>query len=168
MTILAWIQKLEYEYMGIRYSIYKSNTQFYLNVTAGSLTLGVVVFFILEIALVGNKKLIRCAALFQVCFTVFLLILAVISYLMGFKAESVKVVSTAYCGNTLDLLADERDTLSILPEYIRPLAKECLYDSGEGNLSNMLALSTTQYFNVVEDYFKILSQNYSWLPYDKG
>jgi hypothetical protein len=89
------------------------------------------------------------------------LILAIITYLAAFYANGIKVVSISYCGDSGNLLYNETDTLSLLPYFIRPLARTCLFETGTGDLSRLVDEKNHEHYTVIEKYLEILDENFN-------
>jgi len=78
-----------------------------------------------------------------------------------------KVMSSSFCGNVEDILKDPKDTLFLLPEYLQPLARECVYDSSSGNIATLLDIETFKQYNEVENFVSGVTNNFNWIPHDK-
>lgn len=125
------------------------------------------IFFLLMGVMEFNKVCIRPGALFQVLFTLLMMTLAIVTYIMGFSAEGLKVVSTAYCGSLNDVLMYPSKTLPLFPKYIREHARNCLYDKRHGNLSILLPSDKYEQQIEIKTYMSRISDNdYSWIPYN--
>lgn len=90
----------------------------------------------------GSKNRICCKS----CFGLAMMLLSLFVYSLAFSAESLKVTATAYCGASSDLLSNGTYTLNLLPENMHDIAKQCFYNTSDGDLSNLLSSSTIVHY----------------------
>jgi hypothetical protein len=120
-------------------------------------------FFVMEF----KKKLVKPGACFQVCFTIFLMVMSLVVYGFGFAAESFKVVATAFCGDAHDFLNDPDEFLFTMPEFARDVAHECMFKTSKGDISNLIDDNYAAQYRLVEDYLTLLSTPLLWIEYKK-
>lgn len=64
--------------------------------------------------------------------------MALVVYSIGFATEGLKVVATAYCGDSQNFLDHPEEFLFTLPEIARDVAKQCMFSSSSGKLEESL------------------------------
>lgn len=144
-------------YSDIRYSSYRSKLSVYLWIFAVSFIAGMVGFFTFFFLMEFKKKCIKPGACFQVCFTIFLLVMALVVYGIGFATESLKVVATSFCGDSQDFLDKPNEFLFTLPEFARDTARECFFTNSSGKIKNTLDDIMGAQYDVVEQYVTLVS-----------
>lgn len=128
---------------------------------------GIIIFLVFFIMMEFKNKCIKQGAACQVCFSATIFAIAIITYILGFITHSTMVVNTAYCGHSDIIFYNPKDTLPLMPDYIRKIAETCLYGGSNGNLFTVNDNQKESKFHVIHSYLNIVSMSFPQLKLDQ-
>ena len=117
-------------------------------------------FFLVSILYIHKKKkCVKFMQAFQMCYLFYLLAGVLMLALLGMFSYAFLAISTNLCSKGSELLTYKNSTISIFPETIRPIAKDCFYSTSSGRIESLLNETNQAKMQQILDIFQGQSVN---------